>query len=168
MSSLVIDVRPARASDAPQLADVYAASWREAYSGIIPALTLERMIVRRSAPWWRDALSRRTIMVLDVGGTVAGYASFAVMHGRGRAGTAEVQELYLRPEYQGIGLGMRLFAAVLKRIGGRGYSRVMVRALADNERANGFYQRHGGKLSARTDESLGGRTLPCIWYEFRT
>jgi hypothetical protein len=59
MTSLVIDVRPARASDAEQLADAHAAAWREAYAGIIPALTLERMIVRRSAPWWRAVLSRR-------------------------------------------------------------------------------------------------------------
>lgn len=167
MSSLVIDVRAARAPDAAQLADVYAASWREAYAGIIPALTLERMIIRRGPGWWREALGRRTIMVLDVGGAVAGYSSFAVMHGRSRPGTAEVQELYLRPEYQGIGLGTRLFAGVLRRIGGRGYSRVLVRALADNERANAFYLRRGGKLCARTDETLGGRTLPCIWYEFR-
>jgi ribosomal protein S18 acetylase RimI-like enzyme len=167
MTSLVIDVRPARASDAAQLADVYAVAWREAYSGIIPALTLERMIVRRCAAWWRDVLRRRSILVLDVGGAVAGYASFAPMHGRAQAGAAEVQEIYLRPEYQGIGLGVRLFAAALKRIKARGYARVLVRALADNDRANSFYLRRGGKLVARTEESLGGRTLPCIWYEFR-
>ena len=39
VTSLVIDVRPARIADAPGLADVYAAAWREAYAGIIPALT---------------------------------------------------------------------------------------------------------------------------------
>jgi ribosomal protein S18 acetylase RimI-like enzyme len=168
MSSLVIDVRTARPADAAQLADVYAVAWREAYSGIIPALTLERMIVRRSAAWWRDVLGRRSILVLDVGGAVAGYSSYAAMHARARPGTAEVQELYLRPEYQGIGLGVRLFAAVLRHVRARGYARVLVRALADNDRANGFYVRHGGKLVARTEESLGGKTLPCIWYEFRT
>jgi ribosomal protein S18 acetylase RimI-like enzyme len=167
MTSLVIDIRPARASDAAQLADVHAEAWREAYSGIIPALTLERMIVRRSGVWWRDVLGRRPILVLDVGGTVAGYASFAPGNSRGNPGAAEVQELYLRPEYQGIGLGARLFRAVLKRIKARGYARVLVRALADNDRANGFYARYGGKIVARTDETLGGRTLPCIWYEFR-
>jgi GNAT superfamily N-acetyltransferase len=167
MPSLVIDVRPGRASDAEQLADVHAAAWREAYSGIIPALTLERMIVRRSGPWWRDLLGRRPVLVLDVGGTVAGYASFAPGNGRGRPNAAEVQELYLRPEYQGIGLGTRLFAAALRRVRARGYARVLVRALAANDRANHFYERHGGKVVARTDETLGGRTLPCIWYEFR-
>jgi GNAT superfamily N-acetyltransferase len=167
MTSLVIDVRPARTADAQQLADVYACSWREAYSGVIPAVTLERMIVRRSAQWWRDILSRRAVLVLDVDATVAGYASFAPARGRGQASAAEVQELYLRPEYQGIGLGVRLFSATLKRIKSRGYARVLVRALADNDRANGFYQRYGGRMIARTDETLGGRLLPCLWYEFR-
>ena len=89
------------------------------------------------------------------------------MPSRAHSGAAEIQELYLKPEYQGIGLGIRLFAAALKRIKSRGYLRVLVRALADNDRANGFYLRHGGKLIARSEESLGGRTLPCFWYEFR-
>jgi GNAT superfamily N-acetyltransferase len=167
MPSLVIDVRPARPADASQLADVYASSWREAYSGIIPAVTLERMIVRRSAVWWRDILSRRAVLVLDVNGTVAGYASFAPARGRGQTSAAEEQELYLRPEYQGIGLGVRLFSATLERIKSRGYARVLVRALAENDRANGFYLRYGGRLVSRSDESLGGRMLPCLWYEFR-
>lgn len=167
MASLVIDVRPARTSDAPQLADVHAVAWREAYSGIIPAVTLERMIIRRSAPWWRGVLSRRSILVLDVGGAVVGYTSFAAMNSRGQPNAAEVQELYLRPEYQGIGLGKRLFLAALKRIKARGYRRVLLRALADNERAKGFYERGGGKLVARSEESLGGKALPCVWFEFR-
>jgi len=167
MTSIVIDVRTARASDAGDLSEVYACAWREAYSGIIPALTLERMIVRRSARWWRDVMKRRAILVLDVDGTVAGYTTFAPAPGKSHAGAAEIQELYLRPEYQGIGLGVRLFSAALKRIGVRGYARVLVRALAENDRANGFYARRGGRLVARTDETLGGRTLPCLWYEFK-
>jgi GNAT superfamily N-acetyltransferase len=167
MTALVIDVRSARAGDAAALADVHEVAWREAYSGIIPALTLERMIVRRSAKWWRDVLARRPVLILDVGGTVAGYASFGPAHGHGQSGAAEIQELYLRPEYQGIGLGGRLFAAVLKRARARGYPRVVIRALADNDRANEFYLRRGGRLLAATDETLGGRTLPCLWYEFR-
>jgi len=167
MTSLVIDVRTARVSDAGDLSGVYESAWREAYSGIIPALTLERMIVRRSPRWWRDVMKRRAILVLDVGGTVAGYATFAPASGRNHAGVAEIQELYLRPEYQGIGLGLQLFTAALKRIRLRGYARVLVRALAENERANRFYLRRGGRLAAKSEENLGGRNLPCLWYEFK-
>ena len=167
MTSLVIDVRTARASDAGDLSEVYETAWREAYSGIIPGLTLERMIIRRSAKWWREVMRRRAILVLDVDGIVAGYATFAPASGRGHAGAAEIQEIYLRPEYQGIGLGSQLLTAVLKRVRIRGYGRALVRALADNDRATTFYAHRGGRMIARTDETLGGRTLPCLWYEFR-
>jgi ribosomal protein S18 acetylase RimI-like enzyme len=125
------------------------------------------MIVRRSAGWWRDMMKRRVVLVLDVNGAVAGYATFLQANGRNHVGTAEIQELYLSPEYQGIGLGKRLFSAVLQRIRARGYGRVLVRALAENDRANDFYKRRGGRMIARTDECLGGRSLPCVWYEFR-
>jgi hypothetical protein len=27
--------------------------------------------------------------------------------------------------------------------------------------------RRGGTLVARSEENLGGRNLPCLWYEFR-
>jgi ribosomal protein S18 acetylase RimI-like enzyme len=166
MTSLVIDIRSARAGDSGQLADVHAAAWREAYSGIIPALTLEKMIVRRSATWWRDAIGRRPILVLDVGGRVAGYASFAPHNSRGQQGAAEIHELYLLPEYQGLGLGARLFRGALKRIKARGYAAVLVRALAENDRANCFYLRQGGQRVAETEETLGGRALACVWYQF--
>jgi ribosomal protein S18 acetylase RimI-like enzyme len=172
MSSLVIDVRPARGSDAGELAEVYRSAWREAYSGIIPAITLERMLVRRGAQWWREIMKKRAILVLEVGGAIAGYVSFAPMPAgptsRAHRGAAEIQELYLAPEFQGIGLGVRLFQAALKRIKSRGYGRVLVRALAENHRANEFYLRRGASLVAQTEEKLGGRTLPCFWYEFRT
>jgi ribosomal protein S18 acetylase RimI-like enzyme len=166
MTALVIDVRAARTSDAADLSQVYAVAWREAYSGIIPALTLERMIVRRSPGWWRSAVRGRSILVLDANGAVAGYASFAAAAGPAGASAAEIQELYLRPEYQGIGLGGRLFSAALKRIRARGYPRVVVRALAENDRANAFYLRRGGRLIAQSEETLGGKLLPCCWYEF--
>jgi GNAT superfamily N-acetyltransferase len=167
MTSLVIDVRHARGSDAADLAEVYEAAWREAYSGIIPALILEKMIVRRSARWWREVIGRRTILVLDVGGEIAGYATIAsARHGKDRS-SAEIQELYLAPEYQGIGLGVRLFHAAVKEIRAKGYARILVRALADNDRATAFYLRRGGRLTARTEEVLGDRKLDCVWFEFR-
>lgn len=167
MTSLVIDVRPARLADAAELAGVHAAAWREAYTGIIPALTLERMIVRRGPMWWRETIGRRMLLVLEVGGEAAGYASLAAAPGRARQGAAEIQELYLAPQYQGIGLGGRLFGAALKRLRERGYARVLVRALADNERANAFYARRHGRVIARSQERLGDSMLDCLWYEFR-
>ncbi|MGQ7792225.1 GNAT family N-acetyltransferase [Faunimonas sp. B44] len=168
MTALVIDVRKGRPSDAGSIADVHAAAWREAYSGVIPALALERMIVRRAAPWWAEVAKKGNgLLVLDVGGKVAGYTTFGAARTRSRATVAEIQEFYLAPEYQGIGLGSRLFAGAVKIIRAQGYPRLVIRALADNDRATRFYERRGGRLVARSEETLGGRALPCLWFEFK-
>ena len=93
-----------------RLAAVYDEAWRNAYHGVIPHLSLERMIARRGLRWWKSALRKRTpLLVLDFDGAAAGY----VTYGRCRSGRApfqgEIFELYLHPIYQGLGLGEKLF-----------------------------------------------------------
>ncbi len=106
----VAHIRPARLKDAPALAAAYEEAWRSAYQGIIPHLSLQRMLARRGLRWWESALRKRTpLLVLDFGGEAAGY----VTYGRCRLGRApfqgEIFELYLHPIYQGFGLGEKLF-----------------------------------------------------------
>jgi ribosomal protein S18 acetylase RimI-like enzyme len=47
--------------------------------------------------------------VLDVGGTMAGYATLGLNRARSLPQEGEIYELYLKPEFQGVGLGKRLF-----------------------------------------------------------
>ncbi len=168
MSTVLIEIRRARTADARSVAETHDEAWRTAYQGIIPGTELDKLINRRGPDWWESAIRKGSrVAILVFGDSVAGYANYGRNRARSLFYDGEIYELYLRPEYQGIGLGVRLFDAVLKRIKARAFQRVLVRALADNDRASSFYLRRGGKLVARTDESLGGRTLPCIWYEFR-
>jgi len=159
MPTVEIQVRDARPGDASALADIHAAAWREAYLGIIPTVEVERMISRRGSVWWLGAVRRgRHIAVLDFGGKLAGYASF----GRGRVHglpQGEVYEIYLRPEYQGVGLGRRLFQATRGRLARRRLSGLVVWSLADNERACAFYRALGGVEKAKAIERLGGVKL---------
>src|SRR4029450_2263326 len=106
----VVHIRPPRLKDAPALAAAYEEAWRNAYQGIIPHLSLQRMLARRGLRWWESALRKRTpLLVLDFGGEAAGY----VTYGRSRLGRTpfqgEIFELYLHPIYQGFGLGEKLF-----------------------------------------------------------
>src|SRR5574341_141984 len=113
----VVHVRPARLKDAAALASAYEEAWRNAYQGIIPHLSLQRMIARRGRHWWESALRKRTpLLVLDFDGEAAGYATY----GRCRLGRApfqgEIFELYLHPIYQGLGLGEKLFERARQRL----------------------------------------------------
>ncbi|TIQ15993.1 MAG: GNAT family N-acetyltransferase, partial [Mesorhizobium sp.] len=76
MNTLTIDIRKAEPRDASAIAEVHQQAWRGAYSGIIPHRTLTSMINRRGVDWWANAIRRAaTVLVVEIGGTVAGYAT---------------------------------------------------------------------------------------------
>ena len=82
MNTLTIDIRRAEPQDAAAIADVHLEAWRGAYSGIIPHKTLTGMINRRGTDWWANAIRRAaTVLVVEIGGVIAGYATV----GRNRA-----------------------------------------------------------------------------------
>jgi ribosomal protein S18 acetylase RimI-like enzyme len=156
----VVHIRPPRPKDAPALAAAYEEAWRNAYQGIIPHLSLERMIARRGLGWWQNALKKRTpLLVLDFRGEAAGY----VTYGRSRLGRShfqgEIFELYMHPIYQGLGFGEKLFDGARSRLAELKLKGLLVWALVDNDAACGFYLRLGGKPVAEGAESFGDLSL---------
>ena len=113
MSTTLIEVRRAKASDAKAIASTHDEAWRAAYQGIIPGPELDKLINRRGANWWDSAIRKGSrISILGFGETVAGYANYGRNRARSLYYDGEIYELYLRPEFQGLGFGHKLFAAV--------------------------------------------------------
>ena len=167
MSDLVISIRRARTGDAAALTCVFDAAWREAYLGIIPGVALHRLLARRGPRWWRSSIDHgRPLVVLDVHDSVAGYVSYGRCRNPGLPADGEIDELYLSPEYQGLGFGKRMFRAVRNDFADRGMARIIVWCLSDNVRARGFYERLGGRSVAETMERVAGVPLGKVAYVF--
>lgn len=151
-----IGVRRAAVHDAPAIALVHDEAWRLAYRGLIAGAHLEQMIQRRGADWWAKAIRRRTaILVIEVGGRVVGYATVGPTRMRMLPFEGEIYELYMKPEYQGLGFGQHLFRAARAELANFGFQGFAVRVLTDNEPAQRFYARQGGRVVAETTERLG-------------
>ncbi len=165
MSTFTIGVRRAENSDADAITKVHDAAWRYAYDGVIPAQELARIIARRGPRWWNRAIRRGTaILVMEVAGEICGYATFGPNRARNLAQKGEIYEIYLLPEYQGVGLGTRLFLAARKELARFGFETAVVWALADNESACRFYRNAGGRKVARASERFGSVQLSKIAY----
>ena len=153
--SELICLRRARDRDAAALAGVFSESWRQAYTGIIPAMSLDVLVRRRDAAWWQRAVRTEAhLIVLQVEDRVVGYATC----GPGRATpprTGEIFELYLTPVYQGVGLGEHLFEACRHTLDGLHLPHMTVWALAENTAACEFYRRRGGRVIGRSSERFG-------------
>jgi ribosomal protein S18 acetylase RimI-like enzyme len=167
MVEAVITIRRARAEDAQEIAEVHDAAWRDAYRGVIPGRELERMIARRGPRWWRDAIARGSrLIVLEFDESIAGYATY----GRNRVPSlpyqGEIFELYIAPEFQGLGFGRRLFQAARRDLQDHGYGSILIWALADNERALGFYGRLGGQVVRRAQERFGSESRDRVAFAF--
>lgn len=152
-------VRNAKVADAARLSAVFRDSWQNAYAGIIPHESLEGMMRRRNAVWWRSQIrAGEPILVLEVAGKIGGYATAGIARARG-IHQGEIYELYLAPTYQGLGLGEHLFEACRYRLDSRRLKGLVVWALVQNAAAIDFYERRGGRPVGRVYERFGKTKL---------
>jgi ribosomal protein S18 acetylase RimI-like enzyme len=160
MSTVLIEVRRAKPADAGSLASTHDEAWRTAYRAIIPGAELEKLISRRGPAWWENAIRKGSrVSLLVFGDKIAGYANYGRNRARSLTYDGEIYELYLRPEFQGLGFGRRLFTAARRDLAQSGLKTLVVWALSDNDPAVEFYRALGGRAVARSSERFGARTL---------
>ena len=151
MSTVLIEIRRAKACDAGAVADAHDEAWRTAYQGIIPGTELDKLINRRGPAWWESAIRKGSrIALLQFSDKIAGYANYGRNRARSLYYDGEIYELYLRPEFQGLGFGRRLFTAARRDLAQSGLK------IADRVGAVG--ERHRGRVLPRLGRQ-GGRPL---------
>lgn len=151
-------VRPVRDVDAEALGRVHAQCWHETYDHLISAAALEKVSPRRLAELWthwaRQGDDFRIVAAL-VDGEIVGFAGSGPARDRDPVRNREVYFIYLLAEYQGTGLGQKLFDAVVDPD-----DRIYLWVAADNPRAHRFYERNGMVLDgASHTEPFLGETL---------
>ena len=168
MSTTLIEIRRAKVEDAAAVADAHDEAWRSTYRGIIPGPELEKLVQRRGAVWWDGAIRKGSrVSLLVFGDEVAGYANYGRNRARSLTYDGEIYELYLRPEYQGVGFGRRLFTSSRRDLAQSGMKSVVLWALSDNEPAVEFYRALGGQPVARSSERFGDKTLDKIAFAWK-
>jgi len=168
MSTLAIEIRRAQSSDILAISEVHDAAWRSAYRGLIPGLELERLVEKRGPSWWEMAIRRGSrIHVLKVGDAVAGYVNYGGNRAKALPYGGEIYELYMHPQYQGLGFGHKLFSTARSDLAQARLGGLVVWALAENDGAVGFYRALGGQPVASSSERFGTKTLDKIAFAWQ-
>src|SRR6266436_6646231 len=169
MSTVLIEIRRAKPADAAAVAGAHDEAWLTAYRGIIPGQELEKLVIRRGPAWWECAIRKGSrVSLLVFGDRVAGYANYGRNRARSLTYEGEFYELYLRPEFQGLGFGRRLFSAARRDLQQSGLQSLVIWALSDNEPAVGFYRALGGKAVARSSERFGTKVLDKVAFAWNS
>lgn len=160
MKTLTIEVRKADPRDARAVSDVHRISWLHAYSGLIPHRVLQTMLHRRGEDWWRRAASGpSTLLVLDIGDRIVGYATIGLNRIPALRQDGEIYELYLLPEYQGTGFGSYMFRECRALLASLGMKGLAAWCLEDSAHAATFFRASGGMDVAEGMEDFGPARL---------
>lgn len=136
---------------------VHYQSWQETYRGLMDDTILEHLSLDRCRAM-AARYPENTLVVLDMadGDKVVGFACYAkeAREFITVPGASELCALYVLREHQGQGLGRRLLDACLQRLP---HPKVGLLVLEGNQRAIGFYERMGFRLTGvrRTDQLFG-------------
>ena len=160
----VMDIRPARMQDVPEIAVVHVRSWQAAYRGLLPRAYLDGLDPGQRTGQWEQVLSAAGwsdggTLVAEAGGRLSGFVSYGPARDDDadsrRAG--EIYAIYLMPAAWDQGIGRQLMTAALGRLGEAGFDQVTLWVLDSNARARRFYEA-GGWLAdgaAKRDDSFG-------------
>jgi ribosomal protein S18 acetylase RimI-like enzyme len=160
----VVDIRPARMEDVPQIAVVHVRSWQAAYRGLLPQAYLDGLDPGQRIGQWERVLSAADwsdggTLVADAGGRLSGFVSYGQARDDDadsrRAG--EIYAVYLMPAAWDEGVGRQLLTAALDRLGEAGFDQVILWVLDSNARARRFYEAGGWHAdgAAKQDDSSG-------------
>jgi GNAT superfamily N-acetyltransferase len=132
--------------DASAIARVHTRSWQVAYAHAFPEEALNAISVERRADDWARWLGavppRAAILVAEVNGDVAGFASVGSAREEDES-TGELYAIYVDPDRWGTGVGRALIAEAEQRLRSASFREAILWVLDDNPRARRFYEAAG-------------------------
>jgi ribosomal protein S18 acetylase RimI-like enzyme len=142
-------VRRAEPQDAPAVARVHVASWRQAYRGLLPQEYLDSLSVETRTTTWAQAFSQlpdqtSITLVGELDGQIVGFACVGPSRDDDTdTATGELWGLYVDPSHWGAGHGHTLHTEALDVPRASGAAAATLWVLTTNQRARHFYERHG-------------------------
>jgi len=151
MSSDQVEVRAGTEADAYALSIVGAATFLEAFAGLVPGDAVLAHCRKNHVPAaYSSALERpeTRIWLAEVppGAAPVGYAMLTAPDfppGMAQAGDLELRRIYLFSRFHGGGTGQRLMAAAIAGAREQRASRLLLGVHPENRRALSFYGRNG-------------------------
>ncbi len=152
-------IREASAQDADRLALIGAATFLDAFAGLLEADAIVRhCAAKHSVDAYRAALANGGQALLaeaeqghaPVGFTLVGPPDLDAA----REGDLELKRIYTLSRFYGTGLGADLLDTVVARASG--FERLLLGVYARNQRALAFYRKHGFETIGRRQFDVGG------------
>ena len=164
-------IRIASASDAHEIAKLHASSWRIAYRGLLTDLYLDNDLAGERSIYWTEKMTclspQEFVLIAEDGdGRLEGF--IAVMDQPEKTFAALVDNLHVRPDLKGKGIGRMLMQAAARKLLASGRSNYYLWVLNGNDPAARFYESIGGVAGDQKNHLFGGKEVAATRYGWDT
>jgi ribosomal protein S18 acetylase RimI-like enzyme len=159
-----MQVRPARADDAREIAEIHVRTWQLAYPEIVPADYLASLSIEKHEAMWHGCIvaGAPQLLVATEADRLLGWVAFGPSRDQGAASdVAEIWAIYVGATHWGGGVGRALWAQARERMQQQGFKSVGLWAFPENVRAGKFYRALGFHIEPSSGKqfTLGGSQL---------
>jgi len=163
-------IRSAVPADAASIAKVHVDSWRETYTGLMPAAFLAKLSYEQREKVWDRILVQPELtgvfVAIDETGDLVAFVSGGSERDGDLEYNGELYALYALKRGHGRGTGRALFLAMVKWLVAHGWDSMMVWVL-DTNPARGFYEHLGGVACREKVDDRGEVKLCEIGYGWK-
>lgn len=161
-------IRKATLNDAPGIAKVHVDSWRTTYKGIIQDDFLKSLSYEKRTELWKKNITKENnyVVVAESNeGQIVGFADAWKRETNVVESSSDLTSIYLLEEYQGQGIGKKLFKELFVHFKQLGYRKIFVEVLEENK-TRYFYEYYGAKLVKTVQIKIGETMLKELIYEW--
>lgn len=126
-----VTLRPARAADAHDIAEIWHLGWPDGHAGLVPPELVEARTEASFEARASERVSDTTVATVD--GGIAGFVMVV---------DDEVEQAYVAAAHRGTGVAQALLAEAERQVRADGHRKAWL-AVVPGKRARGFYERGG-------------------------
>ena len=156
-----VSIRDAKLSEAAAIATLHATSWMSAYRGLLSDEYLDNNLEGERKKYWLEKMptikDNEFVLVAELGGELVGFV--AVLDQPDAGFDALVDNLHVRPDLKGHGIGSELLRAVANRLLATHRNSFYLFVLQGNTSAENFYLAKGGTAMDILTHEFGGRVV---------
>lgn len=148
-------IRQATEKDAADIATVHVTSWKETYTGLLPADYIASFDYDKRLQLWESILKKdHHVFIYEIDRQVVGFVAGGKIREEKPSYTGEIYSLYLLKKYHHCGIGRKLFEHIRQTLSSNFLHPFTAWVLASNP-ALIFYQKTGGEIIDQRFEKIG-------------
>ena len=166
-------IRIGRVEDAPLLANVHVASWRETYVGILPDAMLAALSVESRTAMWARVMDQpaspgsTVIHLAELNEELVGFGSCGAQHAenlKAKGFGGEISAIYVLRPFQKRGIGTLLLRTMASDLVNRSLTAASLWVFRDNLVARRFYERNGAQVIDEREDVRNDAVLVEVAY----